>query len=461
VREKMTRSSAMNGSLPQEVGFEKVVAWANLLNAYRKATAGKRGKKTVAEFESQSADKLLAIQAALREGSWSPGEYVHFKIHEPKRRRISAAPFADRVVHHALCNVIEPVFERRFIADSYANRAGKGTHRAVNRLQSFARRYQYVLRLDVVKHFPSIDHAILLDILWPAISDPRILDLAAKIVASGDRVLEQEYEMIWFPGDDLFAVCRPRGLPIGNLTSQFWSNCYLNPLDQFIKRELRCRAYLRYVDDMALFSNSKQELWDARNAIVERLQSLRLTVHSGSAQVQRVTTGVPWLGFIVFPSHRLLKGRKVVEASRRLGQRFDAWRAGAISFAEFDASVQGWINHVRYADSWGLREHVLDRLAWPAPGLKSIPGFDERTKLSNGYGVGRYMKRDEFKLSVIFDLNRSARDGPPKNIGHAVFHANAGPRVADLRQAAANLQTPEIARLLHFDLPKKPFRFRR
>jgi hypothetical protein len=148
------------------------------------------------------------------------------------------------------------------------------------------------------------------------------------------------------------------------LTSQFWSNCYLNPLDQFIRRQLRCFGYLRYVDDMALFSDSKRQLWEWKAAIVERLQRLRLTVHGGSAQVMPVASGVPWLGFVVHPTHRLLKARKAVEATRHLGERFGAWQSGAISFAEFDASVQGWINHVRYADTWGLRGEVLGRFVW-------------------------------------------------------------------------------------------------
>jgi len=191
-----------------------------------------------------------------------------------------------------------------------------------------------------------------------------VLDLVARILASGDGVLEQEYEMAWFPGDDLLAACRPRGLPIGNLTSQFWSNCYLHPLDLFVKRELGCRAYLRYVDDMALFADSKSQLWAWKRAIVERLAQLRLTVHAGSAQAAPVSAGVPWLGFVVYPTHRRIKARKAVAATRRLTERFDAWRAGQLSFGEFDASVQGWINHVRYADSWGLREHVLRRFVW-------------------------------------------------------------------------------------------------
>jgi RNA-directed DNA polymerase len=347
-----------------EVTLAQVAAWDNLLLAWRKAARGKRGTSGAAAFEHQAADRLLALQAELLDGRWRPGAYVHFEIREPKRRRISAAPFADRVVHHALCNLTEPLFERRFISDSYANRAGKGTHRAVDRLQALARSHRYVLRLDIVKHFPSVDHAILLGLLARKLRDPRVLDLAARIVASGDGVLEQEYRMVWFPGDDLLAACRPRGLPIGNLTSQFWSNCYLHPLDLFIKRELGCRAYLRYVDDMALFAHTKAQLWAWKEAILERLSALRLTVHAGSAQAAPVAAGIPWLGFVVYPAHRRLKARKAVEATRRLTDRLDAWRRGAISFAEFDATVQGWINHVRYADSWGLRETVLKRLVW-------------------------------------------------------------------------------------------------
>jgi len=341
-----------------------VAAWDNLLLAWRKAARGKRGGRGAATFEHQLADRLLALQAGLSDGDWHPGGYVHFEIREPMRRRISAAPFADRVVHHALCNRIEPLFERRFIPDSYANRPGKGTHRAVERLQALARQHRYVLRLDIVKHFPSIDHAVLLDILAGVLDDPRVLDLAPRIIASGEGVLDQEYRMVWFPGDDLLAACRPRGLPIGNLTSQFWSNCYLHPLDLFIKRELGCRAYLRYVDDMALFADSKSQLWAWKGAIVERLAELRLTVHAGSAQAAPVTAGIPWLGFLVYPTHRRVKARKVVQGTRRLTARFDAWRAGRISFGELDASVRGWISHLRYADSWGLREHVLSRFVW-------------------------------------------------------------------------------------------------
>ena len=355
-------SSAIISS--DSVHFDAVTAWDNLLLAWRKAARGKRGGAPAASFEHQIADHLLALQQELKEGRYRPGNYTHFYIHEPKLRRISAAPFRDRVVHHALCNLIEPVFERLFIPDSYANRIGKGTHLALDRLQAFARRYRYVLRMDIVKHFPAIDHRILLDLLGRHLADQRILDLAGRIVASGEGVLDQEYHPVLFPGDDLLDLARPRGLPIGNLTSQFWSNCYMHPLDLYIKRGLGCRAYLRYVDDFALFSDSKRVLWGWKSKVIERLASLRLSVHENAAQVLPTGFGIPWLGFVVFPDHRRVKRRNVVHATRRLTGRFDAWRQGDISFGEFDASVRGWVNHVRYADSWGVRKTVLGRYRW-------------------------------------------------------------------------------------------------
>jgi RNA-directed DNA polymerase len=339
--------------------YSQVVDWSNLLLAFRQAAKGKRSKPSAAGFEHQIADRLLQLRQELTGFSYKPGGYVNFLIHDPKQRKVSAAPFRDRVVHHALCNVIEPMFERQFIPDSYANRAGKGTHAAVDRLQMFAQRYRYVLRCDIVKHFPSIDHAVMLDNLKQSIREEEVIWLIEGIIRSGEGVLADEYEMVYFPGDDLFAVNRPRGLPIGNLTSQFWSNVYLTPLDYFVIRGLGCEAYLRYVDDFALFSDSKHQLYQWKRALIEFLCGLRLTIHEPQAQVIPCTHGIPWLGFVVYPTHRRVKARNVVKFSRRLKERWSEYCAGKITFAEFDASVQGWINHVRYADSWGLRQHVL------------------------------------------------------------------------------------------------------
>lgn len=339
--------------------YPRLWAWDNLELAYFKARRGKRGLAPAARFERKLEDNLIVLQDELRTQTYQPGPYHSFYIHEPKRRLISAAPFRDRVVHHALCNLIEPLFERRFIFDTYANRVGKGTHRALDRFQQFARRYPYCLQLDIVQFFPAIDHALLRRALARVIGDEPTLRLCDVILASGQGVQAEEYRMAYFPGDDLFAAQRPRGLPIGNLTSQFWANVYLNGFDHFVKRELKAAAYLRYVDDLALFADDKRTLWDWRAAMLTYLAGLRLTVHAERAHPRPVMEGLPFLGFTVYPNHRRLKAKKVISFRRRFARRLSAFASGVISREELDASVRGWINHVRYGDTWGLRQAVL------------------------------------------------------------------------------------------------------
>ena len=168
----------------------------------------------------------------------------------------------------------------------------------------------------------------------------------------------------WFPGDDLLAAIRPRGLPIGNLTSQFWANCYLNPFDHFVKRELRCQGYLRYVDDLLLFADDKATLWAWRRRLVERLARLRLTIHPG-AHPRPVTEGIPFLGFVVYPDHRRLKRRKAIHYRRRFRGLVARYEAGEVPLERVTASAQGWANHARYGNTVGLRKAVLGSVVIP------------------------------------------------------------------------------------------------
>jgi retron-type reverse transcriptase len=340
--------------------YAQIYDWHNLRLAYRLAAKSKRGRGTVAAFEHRLEDNLLALQSELRDQTYQPGRYTSFYIHEPKRRLISAAPFRDRIVHHALCNLIEPLFERTFSGDSYANRVGKGTHRALDRCQAFARRYRYVLACDLKQFFPAIDHASLRDTLARTIHDADTLWLCERIMASGVGVLSEQYEMAWFAGDDLFAPLRPRGLPIGNLTSQFWANCYLNPFDHFVKRELRCAAYIRYVDDFLLFADDKPTLSHWRTAIVTRLAQARLTMHA-HAQPKPVSEGIPFLGFVVYPERRRLKRRKAIHFWRRWRGLVEQYADGETSLAQLTATARSWANHARYGNTVGLRKAILGK----------------------------------------------------------------------------------------------------
>lgn len=340
--------------------YSQVYDFENLYLSYRAARRAKRDRAEVARFEAWVEDQLFRLQDELRDETYQPGAYRHFYIYEPKKRKISAAPFRDRVVHHALVNVIEPIFERRFIFDSYACRVGKGTHRAMDRCTHFVRGHRFVLQCDVAKFFPTIDHTILLATLARTIADPQVLRLCERIVGSGAGVLDSERELHWFPGDDMFAVLRPQGLPIGNLTSQFWANVYLNELDQFVKRELKCRAYLRYADDFLLFHDDKAMLhtWMAelRDFAATRL---RLLLHPAKCQVFPTSSGVPFLGFRHYATHRRLKCPSVVRFRCRLRGLQRAFAAGEIGLDKSGESIQSWCAHAAHGNTYRLRNQIL------------------------------------------------------------------------------------------------------
>jgi RNA-directed DNA polymerase len=331
----------------------------NLWMAYKRAARGKRYEPAAAAFEYDLERNLIGIEQELADGTYQPGKYANFHISKPKRRLISAAPFRDRVVQQALMQIIEPLFERQFIFDSYANRTGKGTHAALDRGTFFLRRYQYVMHLDVRQFFPSIDHDILKAILARTIGDARAFALVEKIIASGAGVQAEDYEPVWFPGDDLFAAQRRRGLPIGNLTSQHWANVYLNELDQFAKRVLHCRAYVRYVDDILLFADDKPTLRDWRVQIILYLQRLRLVIHETKAQPRPARPGIPFLGFIIFPEHRRLKPANGHAFQRRFRSMLADVQQGSLAQKELTERVLSWVNHASYGDTWGLRREIL------------------------------------------------------------------------------------------------------
>jgi len=290
-------------------------------------------------------------------GTYQHGDYHYFQIHEPKERTVAAAPFRDRVVHHAGGRVVEPLFERRFIEDSFACRKGKGTHAAMRRAAQFARKYPVALKCDIRKYFSNIDHDILTRQLERVIADRRLLDLMNGILEShseGERT-------VW--GDDLFSARRVvgRGLPIGNLTSQFWANVYLNALDHFVKHTLRCKGYVRYMDDFLLFGHNKAEL-RAQGRVLKRwvCHQLRLEVHPDKYQLLYSSAGVDFCGFVVFADGRV---RVRSQTARRFQRRFRHQLRLAlqkeIGFAKVRASVAAWIGHVKHAQSIGLRRAVL------------------------------------------------------------------------------------------------------
>ena len=348
--------------------YPQIYSFSNLYTAYREARKGKRNRAAVASFEFDLEHNLLALQNELRDQTYYPGSYDNFIIYEPKRRLVSAAPFRDRVVHHALCTIIEPIWEPRFISTSFACRVGKGTHKALDQCHAWVRQYAFAFHGDIVKYFPSIDHQIMRSLLARRIADPQVMWLIDQILDSGAGIQAGEYPPIYFPQDDpstgsgqgLFAALRPRGLPIGNLTSQFWANVYLHELDKFVKHQLQCSAYLRYMDDSVLFSDDKAELHDWKAAMQEFLAShLRILLHPRKSVIFPVKVGIDFCGFRIYPTHRRLRRSSVRRFVRRFRRQRKAYRRGQITLDEMTTSVQSWIAHAAHGDTWRLRGRLF------------------------------------------------------------------------------------------------------
>jgi RNA-directed DNA polymerase len=337
--------------------WDKVASLGNLMEAARETMRGKRGKRAGAAFFQHWETEVVRLERELRDGSYKPGAYHYFKIHEPKMRVVAAAPFRDRVVHHALVRVLEPIFEPRFIEDSYACRPGRGTHAGMRRALHFAKSHPYALKCDIRRYFPSIDQGLMRAKIARVVGDVRVLGLV-------DVILESHVERVvrtWPEGGDLFdVVARRKGLPIGNLTSQFFANIYLDAFDHFVKQELRVKGYVRYVDDFLLFARSRSEARAWGRACREFLAAEGLEIHPDKYRLIPTGDGVDFCGYVVHAD-----GRVKVRSSnaRRFRQRYLRMRkemkAGQREPAELTAAVRAWAAHAAHAQSWGLRRAVL------------------------------------------------------------------------------------------------------
>lgn len=338
--------------------WPEILDFENLLLAARQAQKGKRFRPNVLEFNHALERELFCLQNELQTQTYQPGPYRTFEVWDPKPRLISAAPYRDRVVHHALCNVIMPLLEPTLITDTYANRIGYGTHRALARFTEFARSYRYCLQCDIQKYFPSIDHEILKSLIRKRIKCPETLWLIDLII---DASNEQEPVIEHFPGDDLLTpVQRRKGLPIGNLTSQFFANLYLSPFDHYVKRQLKLKCYLRYVDDFASFSDDRQQLVEARAAMEEYLNTLRLKIHPIKSQLFETRHGANFVGFRVLPDRIRVRNDNLRRARKRMKQLQQDYEAGNISLKPLVQRLQSWEAHLLHGDTYHLRRKIFD-----------------------------------------------------------------------------------------------------
>ena len=324
--------------------FEQITHLDNLFFAAQKAFRGKKSRPGVALFYFHLETELLTLQRELQKGTYQPRPFRTFTIFEPKQRKICAADFRDRVVHHAICNVLEPLFEKKLIEDSYACRKNKGTHKALKKCQRLAHQFPYYLKCDIRKYFETVNHDILKSLLVRKFKDQKVLELLNIII---DQLVPNG-----LPGV---------GLPIGNLTSQHFANLYLGELDHYLKDQLGIRGYIRYMDDFIVFSHSKAEIHEYLSEIYLFLQDhLALELKMESLFLAPVSEGIPFLGFRIFPDLIRLQGTNLQRFKRNVWKRENQYLKGKIDVALLSQSVSSMIAHVSYADTNQVRKSLFE-----------------------------------------------------------------------------------------------------
>ena len=298
--------------------FDQMVHIKNILNAWYEFRKGKRQRKDVQHFERYMENYIFQLQEELIDLRYQHGAYQHFYVFDPQKRYISKACVRDRLVHQMLYTTLSQVFDKKFFFHSFSCRLGKGTHAGVDQLHKAIRKVSrngkqacFALKMDIQRFFDSVDHEILKEFLKKHIQDERLLQLTHIVIDSFRR---QE------------ATARNVGLPLGNVTSQLFANVYLHALDYFVKHTLRQPYYLRYCDDFILIAHDKTQLTTLIEPIRTFLtQTLCLTLHPKKIILSNMHQGIDFLGYVVFPHHRLLRTRTKRRMKRRLKEKYAAY----------------------------------------------------------------------------------------------------------------------------------------
>lgn len=331
--------------------FNEIVSFSNLYYAAHRARKGKRERESCLLFFSRLEENIIQIQNELIYQEYVFGVYINFYVYEPKQRLISAPCFRDRVMQQAVYGVLEPEIDKRFIYDSYACRKGKGTHAGADRAQRFIRIVKrnhgevFALKADISKYFHSIDHIVLKSILAAHIDCQKTLKLLYDVIDCSPS---------FSPGV---------GIPLGNLLSQLFANMYLNELDQFVKHQLRCKHYVRYMDDFVILHHDKAHLQHLRKMIEKWLWvRLRLTTnHKTQIFPIDIDNGraLDFLGYRIYATHKLLRKCSVKRIKHKVKKCHRLYSAGVIGMKDIRPSIVSWIGHASHANTYNLVNSVL------------------------------------------------------------------------------------------------------
>lgn len=353
-----------------------MISLENLILAWKKARKGKTKRLYAIEFERDLENNLLKLNFELKNKSYIPRKLTRFILRDPKTRVISKADFRDRIIHHAIVNILEPIYERVFVSDSCANRKGKGTLYAIKRFEHFRNKVSrngkfkgwfndnqikgYCLKADIKHYFQEVNHEILLKIISRKIKDENVMWLINQIVRANFSPVEREREITsWISG---------KGMPLGNLTSQFFANIYLNELDYFVKHDLKAKYYIRYVDDFVILHQSKEQLKLWKNEIDKFLyDKLKLELHPDKSKIIFLSRGVDFLGFRNFYHFKLLRKRNI----RKMIAKVKKFEKLELSNKEIMESFSGWNAYAKWGNTLKLRRSISKQIYFTNKKIKS------------------------------------------------------------------------------------------
>lgn len=327
--------------------FEKITFLENLFSAWNEFRLGKEGKLDVQEFGLNLEDNIFELHNDLRNNSYRHSSYKSFYLHDPKLRHIFKARVRDRILHHAIVKIIGPIFEKSFIFDSYSSRKNKGTHKAIARFRYFAQKLSrnnsrtiWILKCDIKKFFDSVNHNIILHQICKKVKDEKTAELIAHIVNS-------------------LSTNNGGGIPLGNLTSQLFSNIYLNILDQFIKRQLGLKYYIRYNDDFMILNPDKEFLENLIPVISSFLkEKLSLELHPQKVIIKNWYQGVDFLGYVIFSYHTILRTKTKQRILRKIKRNHKQLKNNPLHQKSFNQSLQSYLGILHHCRGYNIRNSI-------------------------------------------------------------------------------------------------------
>lgn len=333
-----------------DCNYQELISIENIFKAWQKFYSGKADKKDVTKFWENLEDNIFNLHNELKLENYKHGAYEKFIIFDPKKRLIHKAGIRDRVVHQLIFDYLLPVFEKRFIFDSYSSRINKGTHKAVTKLKRFCQNINsrgkrcWVLKCDIEKFFNNINHGILFDFINKRIDDHKSLKIIKEII-------------------DSFEISQGKGLPLGNLTSQLFANVYLHELDYFIKNHLRIKNYIRFNDDFVIVHQSKEFLENLIPKIQNFLKDkLELNLPQNKINLRNINWGTDFLGYIILPNGILIRAKTKRRLLRKINKKMKDYMTGTISFNNLAQTINSYLGILKHCSSFKIKQRILNSI---------------------------------------------------------------------------------------------------